>query len=350
MTFLNIIAILTLLYGIAGIILSFIVIDKNSSYTKKTDSDYKEPKAILLPFRVYAFAISIIALILLSTIIKIDGQEVGVKITPSGVKENELQPGHWYIVAPWVKIERFDITQWVYTFADPDAVRQEEKIDEDHKEVISDINDVAAPAIWVNTKDQISMKISFSVTWAIDPKSADWIYGNISSNGGDDGRYVWIEQNIIKRVATSAINDIATSYTTSEVYTNKRSEIQNSIFERLKTELGAKHLILISVDIQKAEYNKDYGDKLLATKVAEQEVIRMIQVTKQKEEQLKQASIDKDIAIQTAMGEAEALKIKGTSIAQNPKIIELEWINKWNGELPTYMMGEGKGVMINLNK
>ena len=29
---------------------------------------------------------------------------------------------------------------------------------------------------------------------------------------------------------------------------------------------------------------------------------------------------------------------------------ELEWINKWNGELPTYMMGSGQGVMFNLSK
>lgn len=75
----------------------------------------------------------------------------------------------------------------------------------------------------------------------------------------------------------------------------------------------------------------------------------MVEVTKQKQEQLKQASINKDIAIQQAEGEAKALKIKGTSIAENPKIIELEWITKWDGALPTYMMGSGQGIMLNLN-
>jgi hypothetical protein len=65
---------------------------------------------------------------------------------------------------------------------------------------------------------------------------------------------------------------------------------------------------------------------------------------------LKQASINKEIAIQQAEGEAKALQIKGSSIASNPKIIELEWINKWNGELPTYMLGSGQGIMLNFNK
>ncbi len=48
-------------------------------------------------------------------------------------------------------------------------------------------------------------------------------------------------------------------------------------------------------------------------------------------------------------GWAKALQIKGSSIASNPKIIELEWINKWNGTLPTYMLGSGQGIMLNMN-
>ena len=30
------------------------------------------------------------------------------------------------------------------------------------------------------------------------------------------------------------------------------------------------------------------------------------------------------------------------------KIIQLEWINKWDGALPNYMMGNGQGVILNL--
>lgn len=345
---------LLLLYGILGFILTLIPLrnDPETGGRKIRIPDPDSPaetRKLHLPYRTPAFFTGLAMVILLSMLVKIDGQEVAVKITPSGVQEDELKSGHWYLLFPWVKTENFDITQWVYTFADPDALKQETPHDTDRKVVKSDINDVAAPSIWVNTKDQISMKISFSVTWAIDPASADWIYTNISSSdGSDNGRYIWIEQNIIKRVATSAINDIATGYTTLEVYTTKRPEMQQAIFQRLQTELGTKHLILISVDIQKAEYNEDYAQKLLDTKLAQQEAIRMIEITKVKEEQLKQSSIDKDIAIQTAMGEAEALKIKGSSIAANPKIIQLEWINKWDGKLPATIMGDGQGVIMDL--
>ena len=76
----------------------------------------------------------------------------------------------------------------------------------------------------------------------------------------------------------------------------------------------------------------------------------MIEVTKQKNELLKQAQIDKDIEITKAEAEAKALQIKGQSVASNPRIVELEWINKWNGELPTYMLGNNTSMMLGLNK
>ena len=57
--------------------------------------------------------------------------------------------------------------------------------------------------------------------------------------------------------------------------------------------------------------------------------------------------IDKNIVIQRAEGESRALQIKGQSISGNPKIIQLEWINKWNGELPRYMLGSAQGIILN---
>ncbi len=95
-------------------------------------------------------------------------------------------------------------------------------------------------------------------------------------------------------------------------------------------------------------YNAGYEKAINDKKLAEQEALRLVEVTKQKEEQLKQAEIDKNIAIQKAEGEAKALQIKGASLSANPKMIQLEWINKWDGKLPTYLMGNGQGVILSL--
>jgi len=131
------------------------------------------------------------------------------------------------------------------------------------------------------------------------------------------------------------------------LYANKASKlITNETSNQEKSEV---YLCLGNINSAQGNYASALKHYFNAKKLAEQEALRLIEVTKQKEEQLKQATIDKNIAIEKAKGESEALKIKGQSISSNPKIIELEWINKWNGQLPTYMMGNGQGIMVNLN-
>jgi regulator of protease activity HflC (stomatin/prohibitin superfamily) len=112
--------------------------------------------------------------------------------------------------------------------------------------------------------------------------------------------------------------------------------------------LAKNHIIVDVAQIREVYYNHDFETAINQKKLEEQKVLTMVQITRQKDEQLKQAEIDKNIAIQQAEGEAKALQIKGSSINANPKIIQLEWINKWNGELPNYMMGNGQGVILNL--
>ncbi len=38
-----------------------------------------------------------------------------------------------------------------------------------------------------------------------------------------------------------------------------------------------------------------------------------------------------------ARAEADAIKLRGEALRQNPNVMELEAINKWNGQLPQYM-------------
>ena len=109
------------------------------------------------------------------------------------------------------------------------------------------------------------------------------------------------------------------------------------------------HLTLEQIDIREVYYNSDYEKAINDKKLQEQKALTLVEVTKQKEELRKQAEIEKDIQITKSQGEAEALRIKGQSVASNPKIVELEWIEKWDGALPTYMLGDGQGIMLNMS-
>ena len=328
MGLIKILSFFILLYGIIGLILSFITVGKKDKYGNFTG----DKKKISLPLHKIALISGAVVFFIAMIIVRIGAQDAGVVVTPRGVQDEELHTG-WHIIMPWNDIYIMDKTLWVYTCSHNSKEGQKRDAD----------------AIWAPTKDGIKMGFDVSVSWRILPDEASWIYANVSENdGGTSGRYYWLEENVIRPKLKSALALTVSEYSPIEVYSTKRQEIQDNIIIRMRAEVKQFKLVIEQVDLREVFYNEEYEKSINAKKLAEQEALRLIEVTKQKEEQLKQAEIEKNIAIQQAEGEAKALQIKGTSIAQNPKIIELEWINKWNGQLPTYMVGSGQGIMLNL--
>ncbi len=317
MWFIKLISWVLLIYGVVGFFIA---------------SMPSKPGKTLLPLWKAVLPLGIIAVSIVSIIVRIDPQQVGVLVKPSGVVDQELHTG-WHLIAPWNDVHKMDKTVWVYTCANQ----------------ANEGSQPNADAIWAPTKDGIKMGFDVSISWRINPDEASWIYQNVTENdGGNSGRYLWLEDNVIRTKLKSALALTVSNYSPIEVYSTKREEIQQNVAIRVKAEISSYKLILDQIDLREVYYNPEYETAINNKKLAEQEALRLVEVTKQKEEQLKQAEIDKNIAIQKAEGEAKALMIKGTSINANPKIIQLEWINKWDGKLPQYMMGSGDGVILNL--
>lgn len=265
-------------------------------------------------------------------ILNVGPQEVAVIKTPSGVKDKSLTAG-WHIVPPWWTTYPMDKTVWVYTFSNK---KTEDNVpDED--------------AIWAPTSEGIKMGFDMSISWKIDPEYASWIYQNVSdADGGPDGRYKWIENNIIRAKTKSVFCGVTVKFSPIECYSIQRTAIQEATKAKLTAELKTLHLILDQVDIREVFYDPGYEAELKNKKIQEQKALTMIEVTKQIAEQEVQAIKNKNIQIIGAQGEAEALRIKGNAIQQNPKIIQLNWIEQWDGHLPTTILGSGTNTMMML--
>jgi len=341
-TFLVILGILLTIYGLVAVI-------AKSVRKSMTPEQLRYTNVPNLPFWRLSLATGVVSILLGMCIVQIKGQEVGVMYTPRGIVETPMHSG-WHIVAPWNKVYRMDKTVWVYTFAQGNNTSKEG----DTKAATNESKPNEG-AIWAPTSDAFKLGYDVSVTWRIDPEQAAWIYSNISEqDGSDEARYKWIEDNIIRAYTKSALTTITKNYNVIEAYSIKRDEIQQKTFDLLSAELKNRRLILEAVNIREVHYNGQYEEAINKKKLAEQEALRLVDVTKQKEEQLKQARIDKDIQIQQAQGEAEALRIKGNSINSNPQIIDLEAINKWNGVMPTILItgqnGGGNPMLLNISK
>ena len=333
-TFFIILSIIAILYWIVAKLIN--------KYNE--DGDTKLPTPTVLPI---AGAIVFGALLFLAVI---PAQECGVVVTPGGVKK-ESYPTGWHIVMPWYKVEKMDKTVQVYTCASLGS--RTDADDKDQRMTDAKRNSVQGTTIWAPTIDGIKMGFAISASWRIDPDYAWWIYDNVSElDDSNNGRFLWLEENVIKAKLKSSLAITASNYKPIEVYSNKREEIQELTYEKMKKDIQDYHLILEQIDIREVYYNDEYEKAINQKKLEEQKALTLIEVTKQKNELLKQAEIDKNIEITKAEAEAKALQIKGQSISNNPRVVELEWINKWNGELPTYMFGGNNQptVMLGLSK
>lgn len=303
----------------------------------------KENSKIHIPDSWLFLVLPLILLIANAFLTIVPAQQCGVVITPQGVKQETYNTG-WHIIMPWYKVELMEKTAQVYTCAKrtapADGVYKEYKADATQSETV-----------WTPTIDGIKMGFDISASWRIDPNYAWWIYDNVSeTDGADKGRFYWLEENVIKPKLKSALALTTSQYTPVQVYSTSREEIQSAVLTRMKKDIESFHLVLEQIDIREVYYNSEYEKAINEKKLQEQKALMLVEVTKQKEELRKQAEIDKDIKITESQGEAEALRIKGQSVASNPKIVELEWIDKWDGKLPTYMLGNGQGIMLNLSK
>ena len=328
-----------ILLSLAAIIYFVIarIINKNRFKT-----EFKLPDSVLF------LIVGLIVFVGVQFVTAIPAQECGVVVTPGGVK-HESYPTGWHIVMPWYKVEKMDKTVQVYTCANLGS--GESVSENDGRMTKAKRESVQGTTIWAPTVDGIKMGFAISASWRIDPDYAWWIYDNVSElDGVSNGRFYWLEENVIKAKLKSALALTASKYTPIEVYSNKREEIQELTRQKMKNDIKEYHLILEQIDIREVYYNPEYEKSINQKKLEEQQALTLVEITKQKEELLKQAEIEKNIEITKAEAEAKALQIKGQSISSNPRIVELEWINKWNGQLPTYMLGSNQSVMLGLNK
>lgn len=113
---------------------------------------------------------------------------------------------------------------------------------------------------------------------------------------------------------------------------NNRDEVRIFIENRLKETLDKTYFRNVQFQITEIDYDDDFEQAIKEKQVAEQKALKAKNVTIQIEEQAKQQVI-------TAEAEAKAMQIKAQALAANQKLVEYEAVQKWDGKLPEYMMG-----------
>jgi regulator of protease activity HflC (stomatin/prohibitin superfamily) len=180
------------------------------------------------------------------------------------------------------------------------------------------------------TRDVQQAKIHFTMTYRLDPQQAHVIYQTVGRD--------WSEK-LVPQVVVEEIKREIGQYEAVELIA-KREQAARGIESLVIKNLEPRHVIVAGLQLTNVDFTQEFERAVEAKVVAQQRAIEEQNRTRQIEEQARQKVL-------SAEAEAKSIQIRAAALEKNPRLVELEAVQKWNGELPQYMLG-GATPFINL--
>ncbi|MDE1153778.1 MAG: prohibitin family protein [Micavibrio sp.] len=236
-----------------------------------------------------------------STVVVVDAGHTGVKKTLGKVTEEAYPPG-MYIVIPMVSsVTQIDNRIQKY---------------ESHTEVY--------------TKDVQQADIAYALNYELDANATVRMYTEVGSGWAD---------KLIPQVVQASLKNVIGQWAALDVISNRlkaQQDIENMIRDNLSQHgISVSGFSLTNIDFQ-PQFEQAVEAKVVAVQNAEMAKNQTVQI----EEQAKQRVI-------AAKADAEAMQIKTDALTKNQSLILYEAVQKWNGELPRIVGGNG-GNLLNI--
>ena len=237
----------------------------------------------------------------------VDAGEIGVRTQFGRVTENSVEPGLHFVNPIGGKIIRYDV--------------REQK------------TEIKAPTY---TKDMQQADIFVVVTYALNKADVGIVHQTFGRN--------YAEKVVLPKVIGS-VKDVIGNIEAAELI-NAREKAAKSIMEtaigqitEAKVPVTITSLVLANIDYS------DIFEKSIEEKViAQQNAIRAQNETRRIEEESKQTVIRAEAQAKSklaiAEAEAKAVEIRGKALKENPDVVMLEAIGKWDGKVPNTLFLE----------
>lgn len=181
------------------------------------------------------------------------------------------------------------------------------------------------------SRDLQTVTSTIALNYQVNSNRVEFVYSDLGRN---------YEENIIAPVLQESVKAATSKFTAEELVT-KRVEVKEEIKKIITEKLDGSGLLVTDFNIVNFSFSESFDKSIEAKVTAEQDAL----AAKNKLEQIK---FEAEQEIEKARGKAEAQRIEGQSLRENPQVIELRSIEKWNGQLPQYMTGTVP--FVNLNK
>ena len=177
-------------------------------------------------------------------------------------------------------------------------------------------DEVAASA---SSKDLQIVTSKIALNYHLSPESVNKIWQEIGKD---------YNTRIIAPTIQEAVKAVTAKFTAEELIT-KREEVKEQIKMNLAERLLTHSIIVDEFNIIDFYFSEAFNAAIEAKVTAEQLKLKA-------DRDLERIKIEADQKVAEAKGKAEAIRVEAQALYANPKIVELRWIEKWDGKVPTY--------------
>jgi prohibitin 2 len=185
------------------------------------------------------------------------------------------------------------------------------------------------------TKDMQQVHTDIVVNYRLTANMVPTIYKEFGLNVAD---------KVLAPAISESFKTVTGQYTSEELIT-KREEVSAKILDRLGSKVAPFDITVSNISLVNFGFSKIYQDSIDAKMVATQ--------TKLKAEQdLQRIEVEAKSRIAQAEGEAKAISIQAQAIQSNggAQYVQLQWIEKWNGALPSTVVGADSKTLMQIGK
>ena len=237
-------------------------------------------------------AIIFVASVLVQSITIVDTGEAGVRVRLGQVVGESL-PAGLYLNVPFIdSIKIFNV-----------KVQKEEVTTNSASKDLQDVN------------------MSVAVNYSINANAVKDLYSNVGMN---------YKVTILQPSINEALKAVTSQYTAEELIL-KRPEVSVKMRDAVSSKLQGYGIIVDDINILNLNFSAAFNAAIEAKQVAQQNALKA-------QQDLERVKVEAEQQVAKAKAEAESYKLKNQEITD--KTLQMTFLEKWDGRLPTITGGE----------
>ena len=153
-----------------------------------------------------------------------------------------------------------------------------------------------------------------------------------------------VDTKVLGPAINEAFKAVTAKYNSEELIT-KRDEVSAAITQHVATKVAPFDITINNVSLVNFGFSAEYQKAIEAKVIATQSKLKA-------EQDLERIKVEAASRIAQAEGEAKAIAIQASAIQSQggQSYVQLQWIEKWNGQLPTTMLGGDTKTLMQIGK